>query len=145
MVRPTGRSQFDQACLLSVLSHRWQEQLELGHRDMHGLGQATLGLGAHTASPTAGTSQLSLQGPSSGSQREGYNPASSTLVQLPGNSNHLKQQQPPKTLVCLLAKLFMLLGILYVFSKSQMFTTPKKGFRTTWYFPFWVVIWFSVQ
>lgn len=98
MVRPTGRSQFDQACLLSVLSHRWQEQLELGHRDMHGLGQATLGLGAHTASPTDGTSQLSLQGPSSGSQWEGCNPASSTLMQLPGNSNNLKQQQPPKNL-----------------------------------------------
>lgn len=71
-----------------MLSHHWQEKLELGHRDMHGLGQASLGLGTHTGSSTHGASQLSLQGLSNAPQQEGYTPSPSTLVQLPGNNNN---------------------------------------------------------
>lgn len=87
-----------------MLSHCWQEQLELGHMDMHGLGQASLGLGTHTGSSTDGASQPSLQGLSNALQQEGYTLGPSTLVQ----ETIIEKNKTTKTLACLLAKFFML-------------------------------------
>lgn len=59
----THRDKQIRSGLLSVLSHPWQKQLELGQREMQGLGQASLGLGVYSASSTDATSQFSPKPP----------------------------------------------------------------------------------